>query len=240
MTTVKKQLSIVTAPLKFAAANHWIPADPTVGIRIPSSTHIKKPAKEIVVFEGDSYDKLRAVLETEAHDAYCAALLMIEMGLRPGEAIALDWDDVLWNKKAVHIRKTYVRDTKTGGWFVQNEPKTKASNRIIPMSTYAHDMLERLYEKRGPHDSCVFRSVDGVRMSYESLRYQIARACEKANVSYEGMHVFRHTFATRQYYKGTSVKILSKLLGHASVTVTYNVYIHLYGDALDEMRSVLD
>ena len=53
------------------------------------------------------------------------------------------------------------------------------------------------------------------------------------------MHVFRHTFATNCYYRGCDVKILSKLLGHSSVTVTYNTYIHLFGDALEEMRAVL-
>lgn len=53
-----------------------------------------------------------------------------------------------------------------------------------------------------------------------------------------GQHVFRHTFATNYYNRSCDVKILSKLLGHADVSVTYNVYIHLYGDALEETRSV--
>ena len=39
--------------------------------------------------------------------------------------------------------------------------------------------------------------------------------------------------------RGCNVKILSKLLGYADVTVTYNIYIHLFGDALEEMRSVI-
>ena len=62
----------------------------------------------------------------------------------------------------------------------------------------------------------------------------------KAQVEYRGMHVFRHTFATNCYYKGCEIKKLSKLLGHASVTITYNTYIHLYGDALEELRSVIE
>ena len=44
---------------------------------------------------------------------------------------------------------------------------------------------------------------------------------------------------TNCYYRGCNVKIMSKLLGHADVTVTYNIYIHLFGDALEEMRSVI-
>ncbi len=76
-------------------------------------------------------------------------------------------------------------------------------------------------------------------MSYEALRYQIQIACDQAGVPYKGQHVFRHTFATNCYYRGCDIKILSKLLGHSDVTVTYNTYIHLYGDALEEMRSVV-
>ena len=71
------------------------------------------------------------------------------------------------------------------------------------------------------------------------MRYQIQLACAQVNVPYLGQHVFRHTFATNCYERGCDVKILPKLLGHADVTVTYNVYIHLFGDALEEMRSVV-
>ena len=52
-------------------------------------------------------------------------------------------------------------------------------------------------------------------------------------------HVFRHTFATNCYHKGVDVKILSRLLGHADVNITYNIYVHLYGDGFDEMYAAL-
>ena len=66
--------------------------------------------------------------------------------------------------------------------------------------------------------------------------------CEKdekwikdACISYMGEHVFRHTFQANCYHKGADVKILSRLLGHADVNITYNIYVHLYGDGFDEM-----
>ena len=63
--------------------------------------------------------------------------------------------------------------------------------------------------------------------------------CKDAFVPYRGEHVFRHTFATNCYHKGVDVKILSRLLGHADVNITYNIYVHLYGDGFDEMYSAL-
>ena len=68
------------------------------------------------------------------------------------------------------------------------------------------------------------------------------RLCEteyKACVPYRGEHVFGHTFATNCYHKGVDVKILSRLLGHADVNITYNIYVHLYGDGFYEMYSAL-
>lgn len=69
--------------------------------------------------------------------------------------------------------------------------------------------------------------------------YQTRILCESAGVTFRGEHVFRHTFATNCYHKGVDVKILSRLLGHADVTITYNIYVHLYGDGFDEMYEAL-
>ena len=62
---------------------------------------------------------------------------------------------------------------------------------------------------------------------------------KQGGIEFRGEHVFRHTFATNCYHKGIDVKILSRLLGHADVNVTYNTYVHLYGDGFDEMYSAL-
>ena len=58
-------------------------------------------------------------------------------------------------------------------------------------------------------------------------------------MEYRGEHVFRHTFATNCYYRGIDVKILSNLLGHADVNITYNIYVHLYGDGFEAMYDTL-
>jgi len=51
--------------------------------------------------------------------------------------------------------------------------------------------------------------------------------------------VFRYIFATNCCYKGMDIKILSRLLGHDDVNITYNVYVHLFGDGFDEMYEAL-
>ena len=72
-----------------------------------------------------------------------------------------------------------------------------------------------------------------------AYEFELSQFYHGIEIGYLGEHVFRHTFATNCYYKGVNVKILSKLLGHADVNVTYNIYVHLYGDGFDEMYSAL-
>ena len=97
--------------------------------------------------------------------------------------------------------------------------------------------MEKQYARK--RNEWVFTNDDGERLSYEALRYQTRKACKEAEIEYRGEHVFRHTFATNCYHKGIDVKILSRLLGHADVNITYNLYIHLYCDGFDEMYEAL-
>ena len=115
--------------------------------------------------------------------------------------------------------------------------KSESSKRTVPLAPKALELLETLEaRKRG---EWVFCGGDGERLSYEALRYQTQRACREAGVACRGAHVFRHTFATNCYHRGVDVKILSRLLGHADVNITYNLYIHLYGDGFEEMYAAL-
>ena len=159
--------------------------------------------------------------------------------MRVGEALALCWEDVLWHRKAISINKTMVRIANRRTMLVQNGAKSYTSNRVIPLNESAYRLLSDMHELTKCKRSYIFVNRYGEPLTYEAVRYQVQFACAKAGVLYSGMHLFRHTFATNCYKRGCDVKILSKLLGHADVAITYNTYIHLYGDALEEMRKVI-
>ena len=120
---------------------------------------------------------------------------------------------------------------------MQDGAKSEKSNRTVPLTPTAVRLLEGLEIER--NSEWVFSYENGERLSYVAIRYQTIKACEEAEIEYRGEHVFRHTFATNCYHKGIDVKILSRLLGHADVNITYNLYIHLYGDGFDELYSAL-
>lgn len=237
MSNIKKQLRIVTSPLKLAAAMKIIQADPSVGVRLPNEAKVKKQTKEVVAYTNDEQERiLKRVAVSPMSVGYMGVLFMIETGLRSGELLAMKWRDVELDRSRAHIHATIVNPMSNANAIYQDSPKTKSSNRIIPLTPKAKAILNRLKEERTTE--WVFES-KGQRYSYKQLMYQTKKLCREAGVPYYGEHAFRHTFATNCYYKGIDVKILSRLMGHSSVSVTYNTYINLYGDGFDEMYAAL-
>ena len=237
LSTIKKQMRIVTAPLKQASALHIIPADPGIGIRLPSRYNVSKPERLIEAYTTQEQTALLNVISSGRRTGYFAIMLMIETGLRVGEVLALRWQDVQLSRKRINVRNTVVRLANKKKSFVQDSVKSESSRRTIPLTAEAIKILEKQYARK--RNEWVFANDDGERLSYEALRYQTRKACKEAEIEYRGEHVFRHTFATNCYHKGIDVKILSRLLGHADVNITYNLYIHLYGDGFDEMYEAL-
>ena len=235
MSGVKKQALIVTSPLRHAAAMQIIRADPCVGVRMPVETKIKKKTKEIIAYTKEEQDRLNRAAAMSSNVGYLATCFMVETGLRAGELLALKWQDVELDRCRMKVHAT-ILNLMYGSAEYQDSPKSKSSNRVIPLTPRAISVLKRLREKRTTE--WVFEQ-DGKRYTYQKLMYQTKKLCREAYVKYYGEHVFRHTFATNCYYKGIDVKILSRLMGHSSVQVTYNTYINLYGDGFDDMYAAL-
>ena len=232
---LKKQVLIVTAPLRQAAAMKLIKADPSVGIQMPSEDNVAKKAKDLIAYTDAEQEKLWSEIKASPTVGYIAVGFMIETGIRSGELLALKWKDLQLDRSRMHVHATIVNPMYSTALY-QDSPKSKSSNRTIPLTPRAKALLKILLENR--KTEWVFEQ-DGERYTYQKLQYQTKKICRKAGIKFHGEHVFRHTFATNCYYKGVDVKILSKLMGHSSVQVTYNTYINLYGDGFDDMYAAL-
>lgn len=237
LTNIKKQVLIVTAPLKQAAAMKILSADPSVGIRMPTEAKVQKKAKEVIAYTQEEQDKIwKKILQEPSNVGYAAVAFQIETGVRAGELLALKWADINIQQCKMRVHATIVDPQYTNKASYQDSAKSKSSNRTIPLTPKALAILRRL--KESSTTEWVFEKYND-RLSYQQLTYQTKKLCKEAKVRYLGEHVFRHTFATNCYYKGIDVKILSRLMGHSSVQVTYNVYINLYGDGFDDMYAAL-
>lgn len=234
-STIKKQLELLRASLRKAVSLKIIPDNPAQEVDMPSQKIIKKP-REILAYDEKEQRKLQDYIETHSdQNAVLCVAFMIETGLRSGEALALRWGDVDTDRHKCHVIATVVNPHLPSKAYVQDTPKTDSSIRTIPLNVRATAILNML--KRRATSEFVFG--EGCRLEYPTLIRTIKKMCKSTGIPYRGAHVFRHTFATNCYYKGIDVKILSKLLGHSDVKITYNTYINLYGDGFDDMYAAL-
>ena len=238
-STIKKQLELLRASLRKAVSLKIIPDNPAADVGMPNRNTIKK-TKEIQAYDQQEQKKLQKYIEEhpDSNAVLCVAF-MIETGLRAGEALALRWSEVDIDRHRCHVCATIVNPHLPSKAYVQDTPKTDASIRTIPLNVRATAILNIL--KRRATSVFVFGddSTRSGRLEYPTLIRTIKKMCRDSGVPYRGAHVFRHTFATNCYYKGIDVKILSKLLGHSDVKITYNTYINLYGDGFDDMYAAL-
>ena len=165
-----------------------------------------------------------------------------------GEALSLRWDDIDFEKRIITINKNSIiskkRDSngnKTGGYEVQtqNSPKTASGNRIVPINRSTEEALLKLKEHNTtPYVIINNRQKQVLPSNFERSFHVMLK---NAGVSGEyGIHALRHTFASMLFSKGVDVKIVSKLLGHSSVKITYDTYVHLFENDIKCVTDVLD
>lgn len=190
----------------------------------------KEPRREVRVLSSDELLALEKVLWHQM-DGYKLGVLVSEYtGLQIGEVCALRWEDISLDEGVLHVRRTVQRlqdlnqtsSSKTR--LVIGEPKTACSQREIPLPGFLLEELRRRY----PADARAYLltstadfCADPRTMSNRFKRYQV-----EAGIIPVNYHTLRHTFATRCAELNFDVKCLSEILGHASVNITLNRYVH--------------
>ena len=160
-----------------------------------------------------------AVFENKKPKLFGVVLCMYT-GLRIGELIALQWEDIDLEKGLLTVSRSC--HDAIGG-IVFDEPKTAASRRIIPLPK---QLLPKLKNIKKNSKSAFVVSVCDKAVSVRCYQRSFELLLKKLNIAHRGFHSLRHTFATRALECGMDVKTLSEILGHKNPTVTLNRYAH--------------
>src|SRR6266404_363762 len=143
-------------------------------------------------------------------------------GLRIGEILALRWKRVNLLRGTLEVAESY-----SDGEF--GSPKTRSSNRVIPISEFLRGLLEshrRSFKSIGPND-LVFGTPAGTPLNQKNLYNRVlAPACDRIKQPRVSWHSFRHAHATLLAESGESMKTAQALLGHSDLETTLNVYTH--------------
>jgi integrase len=233
-STVKKQKLLLCQVLEHAVLTDVIQRNPVQGTQMPPQSH---NTKIVYPYEKDEQEKLVAAFTDENSGRLrlrygWGCVLILETGLRAGEALALEWGDIDEEKRTLKVTKNMVR--VNGKNTVQRTTKTESGRRTIPLNSRAMDAVQHLKAQQVAGCPYVFATQTGKHLSYRNLLATMERACEAAGVEHRGLHALRHSFASNLYARGVEVKIISKLLGHASVEITYNRYVHFFEGEIDD------
>lgn len=155
-------------------------------------------------------------------------VICLNTGLRIGEICALKWENINLNKRTLSVKNTLQRiyDDKTKKTkVIIDVPKTRKSVREIPLSTKLYELLKAIKKKYKDID---FFLTGSSQKYIEPRNYQFyfKSLLKKCKIKDYKFHQLRHFFATECISVGMDVKTLSVILGHASVDVTLNRYVH--------------
>ncbi len=179
----------------------------------------------------------RYIIDNEKNKLY-GVIICLYTGLRLGELLALEWDDIDFSNAQMHITKACHDSKDENGVYgrVTHTPKTQSSVRTIPIP---HKLLSMLAKMKRKSRSAKIVSNGEKEVAYRVYQKNFETVLRKLNIPHRGFHTLRHTFATRAIECGMDVKTLSELLGHKNSAVTLNRYAHSLMDHKREMMNIL-
>ena len=194
-------------------------------IRVNPAADCKLPpqnAKEMQLLSRDEMQ--RFLIQAKEEGYFELFLLELATGLRRGEALALQWDDLDLHTGTLHIQRQVYR---ANGELVVSAPKTKAALRTIVLPSALVGVLEEYHQ--GVNSRWMFPSPakEDSPLDPATVRKRLQTILEHAGCKKVRFHDLRHLFVTTALENGMDVKTLSTIIGHVSAKTTLNVYTHV-------------
>ena len=206
--------------LEKAVQDGLIRVNPAIGCKLPP-----KKAREMQVLTREELQ--RFLIQAKFEGYYEVFLLDLATGLRRGELMALQWDDLNFKTGVLNVNKQ-VYDVR--GQLQISTPKTKNSVRKIVLPPAVVEVL-REYKKTVDSRWMFPSPVKADRPITPGVaRRRLQTILERADCKRVRFHDLRHTFATLALENGMDVKTLSAMLGHVSAVTTLDIYTHITGD----------
>lgn len=190
----------------------------------------KVPKNEIQILTKQDQTILEEYLINHMTLTELGIYLCLYTGLRIGELCALKWDNIDLKNRSIKIKHTITRiknpdRTSTEKTvIIIDEPKSISSIREIPIPDFIIPLLIKF--KENANSNCFL--LTGTEKYVETRTYfnRYKKILDTIKLQQYNFHALRHTFATRCVENGCDPKTLSEILGHSSVKITLERYVH--------------
>ena len=221
--TVTDVLSVIRNILKFAIRKGmYVPCD-------GSGVQVKHATKPMRVLSKTEQEQLCKCLLVEPDPCDIGILVCLFTGLRVGEICALRWEDISFSDQTIYVHHTLQRIQNKSENFIPKTkivvtvPKSSCSIRTIPIP----DELSKLLRECQKSSVGYILTNDANKfVEPRTMQNRFKKVLKLSGVESANFHSLRHTFATRCIELGFDVKSLSEILGHATVNITMNRYVH--------------
>lgn len=193
------------------------------------SITVKQSQKPMRILSRMEQQKLSKYLYENINPCNLGILVCLYTGLRIGEICALKWNDVSLDEQYLYVHQTMQRlqikdseeTTKTA--IIISDPKSECSIRRVPIPD---DIFNLLKDYQKPGNTYLLTSATHSYIEPRTMQNRFKAVVKQCDISDANFHALRHTFATRCVELGFDMKSLSEILGHASVNITLNRYVH--------------
>ena len=225
LTTVRGIARTLSVLLAAAVEDELLPANPALRL----GQHLRRgdePAPEPDPFTRTEAEHLVAVA-AESFPAWHPWLLTgLRTGLRAGELLGLQWDDVDWRGRFLQVTRSIVRGKLT-------TPKNHQRRRV-DVSPQLRAVLRRWRAQQSAawlargrtRPVWIFSSSAGTRLDEANVRKAFNHVLDRAGFHRRGPHQMRHTFASLLLQAGAPITYVSRQLGHRDSAITLRVYAH--------------
>jgi len=214
--------------LAYAVRTKRLALNPADGIDRPRVVHRRESAL--------THAQVTALVEAAA-DAGPIIQTLAYTGLRFGELAALRVGDVDLTRRRILVSRAIAQVAGVG--LVEDTTKTHQARSVPILTTALGDTLKAVMADRRP-DEYLFPAPNGGPMRNSFFRWRFDRACETAGLTGISIKTMRHSAGSLALASGASLPTTSRLLGHAKVSTTANVYSHMLPDDFDNLAAAMD
>ena len=210
------------------------------------STPPKREQPEVNYFQPDEVCDIMDALQTEPLKwQVCTHLLMITGGRR-GEICGLEWSKIDFERKRLKFDSALLYSRDIGIY----ETSTKTRNRrYVPLPDETLSLLreyrltqeEKRIERgdKWEDNDYILRQENGKPMHPDSITGWLRSFSERHGLPHINPHAFRHTAASVMIVEGTDIVTISKMLGHAKVSTTEDIYSHVIEESKEQAGNAL-